>query len=690
MTARLFHGLLLGVLIALVAAFLELRALFAHYPYHQDWGVLAEWLPAHLSVGTLSGLLAAALAGRLSQAHLIQRNRGLAIGSLLIPAWVACAIALSSPHGMLTGLPIRGPLGIAAGLATWYGFSRFSLSSLGWTISGFFTPWFSAMACTICLFAIVSLGALPPVSAHSVKASSALASKDAQLATPNILLIVLDGVRADQLGCFGASRPVSPTLDSLANQGVLCTQAFAAAPWAVPSHASIQTGLHPASHGAGWTHPRLAGGPNTSRSASDPITLAEALARRGFQTCGVSDSPWLTARRGMTQGFAQYYDYSSAQLAEHLLLPRLIDRCSQRFLDRPQIQVEQPDQGGQRIVQTALHWLEHERREKHPFFLSLNLREALPPFLPRGDQEAFARFLPHNFDLRSLDSAYFGEASERWAWNSRERALLSQEAEVQLALYNAAIAYQDQLLSTLLDGLLSLQLLEDTLVVVTSSHGDEFNEQGRFGAELSLSDRALHVPLIFRLPKALPAQGRIETLVSLVDIKPTLLDFVDQFQEPPQVTLAGELAAEGFSLYPALTGQAVFTRDWVLASTDNPTPHLAQYPNFSTDSNFRLAEQSMHSISMLRSGSLKYFRYGDGSEVLLDLAIDPDELAAETLQTDASVMSWLAVYRLRLNRITNGHTVRRALLQGPGSGARSIEYLQRTLPKTQAQRFSNP
>lgn len=671
--ARLLHGILLGVFLTLVSAFLELQVQFASWPYHADRALFAHWLPLHLVVGAALGIATLALLPLLDRQQLRRRQAGLAMASVLVGLLFMLGAGSARLFGGALGWLGNFALGGLLGLALTWLCMRASRSRYGWIASGFVTPWFGWIG-TVAMLGVAWIGvwqgARPAPSAPLVERRAQAGEQ------PNVLLIVLDTVSASHLGCYGYHRPTSPTLDALAGEGALFRNAFAAAPWTLPSHASLFTGLHPTTHRTGWTHPRLHDGKaGTAAVRYDFLTLAEALGRRGYDSCGVSEKAWLTDRHGLTQGFSHYYDYSIARPSERLLLPSIVDRVLRKLGAPALIPERLRDKGGARVVETALDWLGRRERER-PYFLMLNLNEAHSPYVrPEGFPD-FARWLPEGVAAEDLPAGYFAHAHDRKAYNSGARELLEDEAEIQKALYDANILYQDQLLAKLFEGLRELQLMEDTLIVVTADHGEEFNEQGRFGHQLSLSDRLLHVPLIFRMPSRVPAGQRLEANVSLVDVFPTVLAATTglsggtEAEAPPMPELsdAPQLEAiEGYNLLPWMRGESECPRDWILAHADNPTAYLARFPNFALDETFPLADTSMHSITMLRSGNQKYFRFGDGTESWLSLELDPRENAGEYLAAEFPPLEHpeqAERMRTRLDQLLGMIETRRELLCG--------------------------
>jgi arylsulfatase A-like enzyme len=672
MSARLLHSALLGAMLTSVSAFLELLAVLGSHPYQRDYGVFLHWFPYYVATGASLGVVAAICLPVLSRRLDRQRHYGLHLAGLLLAGGFLGVVGLLRISGHLSYGPLALDLGLCllSSLGLYLLFYAFAKSRMAWVATGFTTPWFS----TLCLLALLGFGLianwLPPLDAGSsstLPAGPAVVKPTESKPAPNVLLVVLDTVAANHLGTYGYHRATSPELDRVASESVLFEQAFAAAPWTLPSHASIFTGLHPTTHQAGWQHLRLPDGQASAAGVADYdfLTLSEELQRRGYQTCGVSEKSWLTDRHGLTQGYSNYYDFSIPSVDEKLFLPKVLQKISQTF-GHPLFRRHGPDKGGKRIIKTALNWLTNQRtrQQDQPFFMFLNLNEAHSPYLPPKGFEPAASFLPAGLNIHDLDPGYFGHAKDRKTYNLGDRDLLDNEIEIQQALYDGLILYQDQLLGQLFQGLRDMQLMEDTLIVITADHGEEFNEQGRFGHQMSLADRLLHVPLIMRYPSLLPAGTRISDLVSLVDIFPTILGILERQTALVPPSYPDLDALEGFNLVELILGESATPRDWILAHCQNPASYLLGFPGFTDPTSFPLSKKYMHSITALRSQQDKFFQFGNGRTAFLNLSMDPSESAAEKNAVISSDPAHPEVFAQRLPWLLNRLLSRRELLVG--------------------------
>ena len=668
MTSRLLHGLLLGALVASVSLFLELWGHYLAYPYHHDYAFYWTWLPEYALAGALLGLLAAGLLSLPRNQRNHFRQEGLHL---------AAAIAALLVVG-LTGQKLSAPTavawasGLALGALCFAVASRYARSRWAWVFSGFTTPWF----CMLALSAIFGSGAAfgyfgqDSWRTPSGWPQSAMGEAPSQ---PNVLLVVLDGVGAPHLGCYGYHRSTSPELDRLAGEGVVFENAFAASSWALPSHASLFTGLQQSSHGAGWENPYLADGQRQAPGNDNAYTLAEALQLRGFQTVGVSNHEYLNAAHGISQGFDYYFDLHDRPVPQRLALAEWLNSVG--FAPKK----EEWQSSSQQAVSTALSWLKQPRLRypEQPFFLFLHLDQASAPYHLPADFGDAARFLPTGTDLSKLSDAHFGDEEQRHLYHQGKRELVPDEALIQEALYDASILYLDGQIQQLLEGLREQSLLEDTLVVFTSSHGEEFGEQGRFGHQFSLSDRVLHVPLIMRLPRLLPAGHRESGLISLVDVAPTVLGVLNLESTAPPTN--GEVLWEGFNFVPVIREQKSKPRNWVLAQYQNPARLLLQKWSKLTSAQTRLAR----SITALRTEDAKFFRFGDGTSAFLDLAQDPDENAAERPGSETQAGSLEKDYALRLQRLLNWLKTRRTVVAGMQLGTADVAASEQALNSAQ-------
>jgi len=341
-------------------------------------------------------------------------------------------------------------------------------------------------------------------------------------ARPPIVLVVVDTLRADHLGLYGYERPTSPRLDAWSKGAAVFDWAFSASPWTLTSFGSIYTGQLPSRHGAGIVlsagNPTqgatmLGGAPKSFGGLNPSVpTLAEILAGQGYTTAAVVNNPFLHPLFGIARGF-QSYDYVPG---------------SNETIRRADV-----------VVDKSLAWVEAHRSQ--PFFLLVHFidvhmnYDAPPPFRGR-----FTAGIQSRASLPVRGPARIREFAPTLP--PADRAFVA-------AAYDEEIAFVDDQVGRLLDGLRKLQVPERGLIVVTADHGEELFDHDGFEHGHSVYDELLHVPLLVEGAGVRP--GRQITPVSLVDVMPTVLDAVG-------VPVPAGLA--GVSLWPSLTGRAEVPR----------------------------------------------------------------------------------------------------------------------------------
>jgi len=311
----------------------------------------------------------------------------------------------------------------------------------------------------------------------------------------NILLILIDTLRPDRLGHYGYARPTSPNLDALAADSWVFREMVAPAPWTKPSVASLFTGLYPSHHGigtAGWTEKEAGGSISADALHPEIQTLAELLAEGGYRTAAFGENHHLIPRFGFDQGFSRYELQLSGPnyLSSIDVLPRFHD------------------------------WLDADDGEG--FFAYLHFVDVHFPYQPpEGYAGRWAGPAP--------DKDYNTVAFMDWAQKREREGPLELAPEIARHMsdtYDEEIRFLDAQIGALLDDLKQRGLYEDTLVIVTSDHGEEFMEHGEIAHATSLYDVLLKVPLLVKFPCPGPRCGGriVDEQVELLDVMPTILE----------------------------------------------------------------------------------------------------------------------------------------------------------------------
>jgi arylsulfatase A-like enzyme len=383
--------------------------------------------------------------------------------------------------------------------------------------------------------------ALPPASATAGNAEGRPGG------VSRILLITVDTLRADALSSYGSNGTSTPHMDDLASRGVRFDQAMSPSSWTLPSMASILTGNSVPTHGA-----------ETTSSSIPPEfpTLAASLRDAGYSTGAVGVNAHLSAQRGLDRGFDHYDFYPKPAVLWNTLGGRL--RAAIRPLDFL------GDINSSQVTDLALHWL--RRHDKGPFFLWCHYFD---PHLPYAPPPAFMPETPPPGDMGLSFDDVRGIRTDRFLPTEAEREWIRQ-------LYLAEVRYVDREIGRLLRGLAELGPPEETLVILTSDHGEEFWEHGEFEHGHTLYQEVIHVPWIITSPGRI-SPGIVKEPVSLTALFPTLLSLLDLPYEPATfsesaIDLNGPLPddpAPVFSagLLYAPHGEAVIQDGWKLIRT---------------------------------------------------------------------------------------------------------------------------
>ncbi len=334
----------------------------------------------------------------------------------------------------------------------------------------------------------------------------------------NVVIIGVDTLRADHLGCYGYHRKTSPNIDQLAADGVLFENCIAPSPWTLPSFATVFTSLYPSQHGARGSHKALGTG---------FPTLAEILKSQGYLTGAIVNAPYLKRSFKVDRGFDTY---------------------------------DMPPRRGRNASGTTSHalaWI--DSLPDKPFLLFVHYFDPHLPYAP-----------PAPYDTL-FDPGYHGKIGSRFQPKALPRVRLQDIRKLLTytdqdwrhieALYDGEVAFTDRAIGDLLSGLKERGLLDNTLIVFLSDHGEEFLEHGGFEHGHSLYGELLHVPLIFVLKGRIPRGLRLRQQVRLLDILPTILE------------LSGvdcDAHTEGVSLVPLIEGKNRKARGETLLP-----PHLA-------------------------------------------------------------------------------------------------------------------
>jgi arylsulfatase A-like enzyme len=323
----------------------------------------------------------------------------------------------------------------------------------------------------------------------------------------------MDTERADHLTSYGYQRPTSPEIAKLALEATLFESAYSASSWTLPSHASMFTGRYLHEHLAGATGQRRGrGSPRKEYLDGRYPVLAEALRDRGYATGGfVANRYWTGRQAGISRGFLHYEDYYG-NLGDAINRTVVGRRLGEEFRPKLGILDIPGRKRTDRINADLLDWL--DAIGDRPFFAFLNYFDVHMPYLP--PREVAGMF------GGTLDSLEEDEAVGIGAFD--ENARMPSEAKLLrwLDRYDESLAFMDRHIGALLDSLERRGILDNTIVILTSDHGESFGEKGLLHHGTSLYLTELKVPLIVRYPARFRAGARVSVPVSTADIPATV------------------------------------------------------------------------------------------------------------------------------------------------------------------------
>lgn len=313
----------------------------------------------------------------------------------------------------------------------------------------------------------------------------------------DVLFVVLDSMRLDRVSAYGYGRETTPALDRLAAGATRYSRAYTAAPWTLPSHCSMFTGLFPSEHGVtnGF-------GDATPRLPDSITTLTERLSEDGYRTAGFSNNPWVGQLSGLDRGFDEFVEWDlsigrsddtgihtttdRALSAAHSLLGRAARQpvflLKRRFFTR-------------RLVSRAIRWFDAGADAEQPTFTFMNLMEAHSPYFPPAAAfEALGLPAPSTIEPRLLNTKLLASVLGK-------RTLTDEERERVMAYYDASLRFQDDQLRRLLESLELSGRADDTLIVICADHGKTLGDYDRdavpphYAREINV-----RVPLVIKHP----------------------------------------------------------------------------------------------------------------------------------------------------------------------------------------------
>ncbi len=336
----------------------------------------------------------------------------------------------------------------------------------------------------------------------------------------NVILISIDTLRADHLGCYEYPKNTTPNIDKFSEDSILFKRCLAQASSTLISHASIFTSLIPLHHRACFTK-KLA-------LPEENQTIGEILNTNGYKTVSFNDGGQIASEFGMSQGFDLYDSSTGDQKPDYMTFKAIVDKCTQ--------------------------WIDNNTSKK--YFIFLHTYETHHPYTPTEN------------NLKLFESGYEGSLEPHISVDLifklfRGKLEISEADKQHIRnAYDAEIRSMDESFGILVDFLKKKDLYDKTIIIFTSDHGEEFDEHGVIGMHAhTLYDELLHVPLLIKLKKSKLASKKIDTHVGCIDISPTLLNLLG---------LENFKYAEGKSLVDMISGKQKEREGFLIAQRDRP------------------------------------------------------------------------------------------------------------------------
>lgn len=414
----------------------------------------------------------------------------------------------------------------------------------------------------------------------------------------------MDAVRPDHLSCYGYSRKTTPNIDKIAEDGLLFENAFSATSWTPPSHASIFTGMYPSQHGVL--------GKNLYLDEEIP-TIAEIFSSKGYETLGICITPWVGSQTGLDRGFIKFISESSRGYPDGFSHRLSLDWII--FCLETDIRFMVYNWGNQaRFFQEIKEWILNSQKRNKPFFIFVNYFDAHTPYAPpQPFKRRFERIHNRNTNLEKIRDIF--NSRHGYPYVAKESEVSEEEWDVLKSWYDGGIAYIDFFLGKFFDYLKERELYNNTFIAITSDHGENFGEHQLANHLFCLYDTLLHVPLIIRYPEHGSVGKRISSIVSHIDILPTLLGVSN-------IEMKTNSNIKGVNMIPF---ENRIYHKHICAEYGPPVADINALKRLSPKVDPSICNKYNKNLKCIRSNDFKYIISSDGREELYDLEKNPEE-----------------------------------------------------------------
>ncbi len=522
-------GMFFGIGVGLFDA---LNAISLGAPDSVAYVALVTLLFATFIYGIFGGLIFFLLS-YLFKASALESNKGNSITATVTKKIIQlCVIVMGvSLLGFIVGRTVEKLFSLSSHhiVIAFFGFAATILAlSLGWRMMNIFlNSWVKRAFFISGTFSFVFLATLflgsngmsDEIDAGQGADQSSAAVSNAE--SPNVVMIVMDAVRSDHLAVYGYNRNTTPFLSHFAQESTVYERAISAAPWTLPSHASMFTGQLPSLHQTTFEHRLL---------NDELVTIAEILRKRGYATAAFSANPNVSSTFNFHQGFDNFYEIFRIHGMwgiKGVKQNPMFDLFIMRFVTK-YFQFHKGDEvikGSGDLNQYVKKWLESWRKKSasQPFFIFINYMDAHLPYNPPEPYRGL--FLNEALSPAVKILASKNCYPEVWRLMGIKGSMTADDYRQLNALYDGSIAYLDEIIRQLIEYFSQQRILDNTLLIITSDHGENLGEHGGLlNHSFSMHQTLLHVPLIIKYPHGQARNVRYHGLVSTVGIFSTILD----------------------------------------------------------------------------------------------------------------------------------------------------------------------
>jgi len=433
--------------------------------------------------------------------------------------------------------------------------------------------------------------------------------------TPNIVILVLDTARARNFSCYGHDRRTTPSIDSVAEEGTKFEEVTSVAPWTLPSHASLFTGVPPTIHRTNSLDSSL---PQSLE------TLADYVSRHGYRTVGMANNPWFSSEFGLTRGFDEFHELftlfggdsyrsfvniltdksrSLPDRLDKLLSEQSVPSLIKNGMNAAYRQLDyRDDDGGKTAVSKSREII----GEDQPYLLFVNFLE---PHLPYEPPESHRReFIPEHVTDEEVENVN-QNARE---YNVRNLEMDDIDFDILERLYDAEIKYTDERIGEIIDALKQTGDWEDTVLFILGDHGENIGDHQLMSHNYSIHETLTRVPLVTHFPEHLGGVADTDSRVSTIDIPVTITDILP------------DLGGAEFEEVQVGTSLLDFHSRPIISEYLNPVPPVEKMEERCENPEFDVSVYDRRLRAIYADG-YKFVRGSDGTRALFDVVEDKDE-----------------------------------------------------------------